>query len=239
MKPAWLAVIALIAGIVGGVTVIVAQMLIPGGGTPTPGGEVRAYLLEHPEVLPEAMQRLQERETGKAIAANRTAVLEPYPGAVGGNPKGDVTVAVYMDYACGYCRASLPVLAKLVASDSGVRVLYHELPILSRESRTAAQWALAAANQGKFKSFHDAMFAAGQLSPASIGAAAQKVGLDQARATRDQSSPRIAGEIAKNLEVAGKLGITGTPSWIIGNRVLSGAQPYEALAEAVKAARTK
>lgn len=203
------------------------------------GQIVRDYVLENPEILPEAMKRLQERETGKAVASSRAAITEPYASAWEGNPRGDVTVAVYMDYACGYCRASLPMIARLVAQDPNVRIVYRELPVLSEVSRTAARWGLAAADQGKFKAFHSALYSAGQLSDASIRAAAAAAGLDTARAQAALATPRVEGEIARNLEVGGKLGITGTPSWVIGDRVISGMVPYEVLEQAVQAARRK
>lgn len=203
------------------------------------GQVVRDYVLENPEILPEAMKRLQDREMGKAVASSRTAITQPYASAWEGNAKGDVTVAVYMDYACGYCRASLPMIARLVAQDPDVRIVYRELPVLSEVSRTAARWGLAAADQGKFKPFHDALYSAGQLSEASIRAAAAAAGLDTARAQAALTTPRVEGEIARNLEVAGKLGVTGTPSWVIGERVISGMVPYEVLEQAVKAAREK
>lgn len=233
---------ALSAALGGGI-VLGAQALVPasaGNADKARIGEVvRDYVLENPEILPEAMKRLQERETGKAVASSRPAITQPYASAWEGNPKGDVTVAVYMDYACGYCRASLPMIARLVAEDANVRIVYRELPVLSEVSRTAARWGLAAAEQGKFKPFHTALYSAGQLSEGSIRAAAAAAGLDTAKAQAALASPQVEGEIARNLEIGGKLGITGTPSWVIGDRVISGMVPYEVLQQTVQAARKK
>lgn len=233
LRPAILAALLLLAGVLGGAAAFGLQALRPAPG------DVRAFLLANPEVIPEAMARLQERETGKLVAANRAAVLEPWPGMIAGNPKGDVTVAIYMDYACGYCRASLPEIDRLVAADPDIRLVYHELPILSADSRTAAAWALAAAQQGKFLSFHTAMFASGRPSEATIAAAAAKAGLDIPRARAAAASPAVAARLDLNLRTAGALGMTGTPAWVIGDRVISGAIGEDQLAEAVKAARAK
>ena len=232
VRPVLLALLLALAGLVGGVAALGVQAL-------RPAGDVRQYLLAHPEVIPEAMQRLQDRETGKAVAANRAGIVEPFPGAVGGNPKGDVTVVAYMDYACGFCRASLPEVARLVAADPGVRVVYRELPILSPASRTAAQWSLAAAEQGRFMAFHQAMYGAGRPSDAAVAAAAAQAGLDLPRARGVIGSPAVLAEIGKNLQMAGALGLTGTPSWVIGDRVLSGAIGYDAMVDAIKAARDR
>lgn len=200
---------------------------------------VRDYLLAHPEILPEAMERLRERETGKTVAANRKDIIEPFASAWAGNPKGDVTVAVYMDYACGYCRASLPAIAKLLESDPKVRIVYRELPVLSDESVVAARWALAAAEQGKFKPFHDALYAAGQLTPEALEAAIDKAGLDRARATAAIETQPVADELARNRRTASLLGFSGTPSWVIGNSVVYGAVGYDELVKAVARAREK
>ena len=235
LRPFILALLLIVAGAVGGATVLGVQTLRPAPAA----GDVRGYLLAHPEVIPEAMTALRDRETGKAVAANRAGIVDPFPGAIGGNPQGDVTVVAYMDYACGYCRASLPAVAELVKSDPNVRIVYRELPILSPESKTAAEWSLAAAEQGKFMAFHEALYAAGRPSRETITAAAAAAGLDQLRAGAYARSAPVAAEIEKNLKLAGELGMTGTPSWVIGNHVASGAIGYDALVAAVKTARAK
>ncbi|MDJ0275284.1 DsbA family protein [Sphingomonas sp. 2R-10] len=198
---------------------------------------VRDYILANPEILPEAMRRLQAKESGKAVAANRAAIVEPFPGAVAGNPNGDVSVVAYLDYACGFCRASLPAITGLIAADPNVRIVYRELPILSPDSRSAAEWALAAALQGKFKPFHDALYASGRVDSSAIAAAAQAAGLDIAAARTAIRSPQIAGEIERNMKTASALGFTGTPSWVVGDQVLGGAQTLPALQTAVADAR--
>lgn len=240
-SPLALAGVVALSAAVGAGAVLGVQALGPARVADTDkariGQVVRDYVLENPQILPEAMKRLQERETGKAVASSRSAITEPYAGAWEGNAKGDVTVAVYMDYACGYCRASLPMIAQLVAEDPNVRIVYRELPVLSEVSRVAARWGLAAAEQGKFKPFHTALYSGGQLSEQSIAAASASAGLDTAKAQAALSAPRVEAEIARNLEVAGKLGVTGTPSWVIGDRVISGMVPYEVLKDAVTAAR--
>lgn len=198
---------------------------------------VRDYILANPEILPEAMRRLQAKEAGKAVAANRAAIVDPFSGAIAGNPNGDVSVVAYLDYACGFCRASLPAISGLIASDPNVRIVYRELPILSRDSRTAAEWALAAALQDKFKPFHDALYAAGRVDAGSIEAAARTAGLDLNAARAAIASPQIAGEIERNLKTASVLGFSGTPSWVVGDQVLGGAQTLPALQAAVAEAR--
>lgn len=194
---------------------------------------VHDYVLAHPEIIPQAMQRLQDQQSGQAVAANRSAIETPFGSAWAGNPQGDVTLVEYFDYNCGYCRASLPMIADLLKRDGKLRIVYRDLPILSEASRTAARASLAAAQQGKFLAFHDALYAGGPVSDASITAAAAKAGVGLGAL----NTGAIDAEIAKNMTVAAKLGMNGTPSWVVGNRVLSGALPIEELEKAIAAAR--
>ncbi|SEL33929.1 Protein-disulfide isomerase [Sphingomonas palmae] len=193
---------------------------------------VRDYVLTNPELIAQAMQKLQERDTARAVAASRGAIQEPYAGAWIGNPKGDVTLVEYYDYNCGFCRATLPVLQKLVDQDPKLRIVFKELPVLSAESRVAARAALAAAQQNKFKPFHDALYAAGPVSDATIAEAARTSGVDLSRLPVDADAT-----IRENLETAAKLGITGTPSWVVGDQVLTGALPIDQLQSAIARAR--
>ena len=196
---------------------------------------IHDYLLEHPEIIPLAIQKLQEREAGGAVAENHAAIVTPFEGAWAGSEKPQVSVIEYFDYNCGYCRASQPIVAALIKSDPTIRVVYRDLPILAPSSKTAARVSLAAAAQGKFKGFHDALFASGQVSDASIAAAARKAGVDMAQAAA--FVPQADAEIARNLEMASKLNLTGTPSWVIGNRVLSGALALDAMKASVATAK--
>ncbi len=198
---------------------------------------IRSYLLEHPEILPEAMEVLQKRETMKRLATAGGALNKPFPGAVTGNPAGDVTIIEFTDYSCGYCRKSVADVQKLVANDKGVRVVYRELPILTPASRVAANWALAAAKQGKHKAFHDAMFEKGPPNESSIRAAAEAAGLDLARAQGDANSADIAAEIDGNLAMMQQIGFNGTPTFVIGGKLIEGAMGYDVLKGAVEQAR--
>ncbi len=233
-SPLLLAALLVVASALGAAAVLAVQTWR--GGPPS---DVRAYLLANPQVIPEAMEVLRGREVAKAIAANRSAIVEPFPGAIGGNPNGNVTVVAFMDYACGYCRASLPELDRLVASDPQVRIVYRELPILGPASGIAAQWSLAAAQQGKFLPFHQALYAGGQLSEASIAAAARTAGLDTLRAQAALAAGAVNGEIDKNIATARALGFNATPTWVIGEAMFSGLLQHDELVKAVAKARTK
>lgn len=200
---------------------------------------VRAYILEHPEILSEAAQILQDRETAKRLASVGDALTTPFSGAIAGNPDGAVTLVEFTDYSCGYCRASVADVQKLVGSNKDVRVVFREVAILNPASREAAKWALAAAKQGKHRAFHDAMFAGDKPNPQSIRAAALKAGLDMKRAEMDANSKAVAGEIEANMAMMQQVGFNGTPTFIVGGQILEGALGHDALKDAVAKARKK
>lgn len=226
-----LAGIALVSAVMASVGT--AAFMQRGGG----GEQVRAYLLDHPEVLQEVMERLRQKQAAAQIAPNRLALETPYAGAWIGAEKPDVTLVQFFDYACGYCRASLPDVHRLVNEDPKVRVVFRELPILSRESEVAARASLGAAEQGRFAAFHDALYAAGRPNADTVAAAANRAGLDSAKLAATMRAPRAEQELARNIELARSLGFSGTPSWVVGDQLLSGAVGYDVLKQAVAEAR--
>lgn len=193
---------------------------------------VRDYILTHPEILPEAMERLQSKGAARQVADNREDLETPFPGAVLGNPRGTITLVEFTDYACGYCRQSVADVRALIAAHPDLRIVVRELPILSPASTEAAKMALAAAAQGKYAAFHDAMFAGSRPDAASVAAAARAAGVDPTAAAAG-----VAEELADNLDLARKLGINGTPAWVVGDRLLVGAVGREALEKAIAEAR--
>lgn len=234
------ALIALLA--VGGAAVAYAAT-----GKATPGGAdraaieavVRDYILAHPEIIPEAIKRLQAKEMAQKVEDNRSALETPYKGAWEGAAQPDVTLVAFMDYACGYCRASLPDLARLVKEDPKLRIVYRELPIIAEGSAGAARVSLLAAEDNKFMAFHQAMYAAGDVEPATVLKVAGKVGLDSGKAQAALKSKASDEPIMENVRLAQALDATGTPMFVVGDQVLTGAVGYETLKAAVAKARNK
>jgi protein-disulfide isomerase len=183
------------------------------------------------------MENLAKKETANQLSGIRDEVEKPFPGAVLGNSQGKVTLVEFSDFACGFCRQSVGDIDALIAEHPDLRIVIRELPILSPDSADAARMALAAAEQGKYAAFHQAMFAAGRPSAATIQAAAQSAGLDMVRAKATAGSPKIEAELQRNMEFARQLGFSGTPSWIAGDQIISGAVGKDRLTKAVAAAR--
>ncbi len=200
---------------------------------------IRDYILNHPEIIPEAVARLEQAEARKALAANRAAIETPFPGAVAGNPKGDVKLVVFFDYACPYCRQGHADVQKLIAADPQLQVIYRDFPVLSPASSEAAMASLSAATQGKYTSFHNAMFESpGRVSLARTMGIVKGVGLSEAKVTGDLNNPALRAELDRNLALGRALGLTGTPSYVVGNRILSGAVGFDQLKAAIATARS-
>lgn len=197
---------------------------------------VRDYILEHPEILPEAMERLQDRESAKAVTANQKAVETPFRGAWEGNPQGDVVLVQFFDYACGYCRASLPDIDRLLREDPKLKIVYREMPVLGPDSEAAARLSLSVASTSQdYGRFHRALYAAGRPDAAARAKIAAAYGVPAA----PSANPAIEAELAANEQLQSALRITGTPTWIVGDRMLSGAVGYDALKAAVAEVRAK
>ena len=200
------------------------------------GGATRAYLLDNPEVLPEAIDVLQSRETAQRLAPMRSEIEAEFPGAVLGNPDGAITLVEFSDYACGYCRQSVADVMQVVKDNPDLKVVVREYPILSEGSANAAMMALAAADQGRYRQFHDAMFAQGSVAAENIAAAAIEAGVDMDRAKADIGSGKYQQQLQNNMFLGQQLGVSGTPAFIVGDKVLQGAvgagQIQAAIAEA-------
>lgn len=199
---------------------------------------VREYILANPEIIPEAINGLQGRAVTKLIANNRKEIETPFAGAVAGDPKGDVTLVVFFDFACPYCKAAHEDVRRLLADDKRVRVVFRDFPVLGDASTEAATASLSAAGQGRYLAFHDRLFdAPGRISHEKIVATVRAAGLNELRTAKDLSGAAMKAQIKKNLDLGRALGLTGTPSYVVGNRILSGAVGYEALKTAVAEAR--
>src|SRR6266852_8127614 len=164
----------------------------PAAGPPIPEQReqveqiIHDYLLKNPEFLIEVLKaadakqkQQQEEHTRAALAAKRDELLNDPSSPVGGNPRGDVTIVEFFDYRCPYCKQVLPALQTLLSEDHKLRFVYKELPVLGRQSVTAAHAALAAQRQGKYEAFHTAMMGTkGQITDDTVYKIAGSVGLD-------------------------------------------------------------
>jgi protein-disulfide isomerase len=196
---------------------------------------VRQGLLADPKILSDAVDALRDAQYAPVLSANRAALETPFASSWKGAAKPEVTLVEFFDYACPYCKASNPSIDRLLQEDKGLRVVYRELPILGPDSVTAARLSLEASKLGRFAKFHDTLWAAGRPAPGTIAAAANAAAI----APKPDGDPEIEAELKRNYGLAGQLGATGTPLFVIGDRVLNGAVGYDALKQAIDVARQK
>lgn len=182
---------------------------------------IRAYLLEHPEVIAEAMDILKERENEKITAELASDKRDPSYGP----DDAPVTIVEFFDYNCGYCKRSVDWVIKQVdEGDGNVRVVFKELPILSEESRTAALASLAAQKQGKYMEFHQLLMhqPAHTLTDERIDELAESIGINLTRMHKDMEKADTLDHIQDIREQAIKFGATATPSFVVNGELIQG-----------------
>lgn len=192
---------------------------------------LRDYLMQHPEIIADAIEALREKqlleleaEAKKALETRKAEIFEDAATPVLGNPQGDVTIVEFFDYRCGYCKTVVDTLMDTVKADGKIRLIMKELPILGPESVVGARAALAARAQGKYAEMHRALMKVrGPFSPEAVLKAAAEAGLDIEKMKKDMEGADIAKQIERNVDLAQALNISGTPAFIIGDRMIPGA----------------
>ena len=195
--------------------------------------EVRAYLMENPEVILEAVDALEQRQMAQQaeadndlVANNAEAIFEDGYSWVGGNPDGDITVVEFMDYRCGYCRRAKEEVEELIESDGNIRFVLKEFPILGEASTLASRFAIATrrvAGDEAYKSVHDALMTlSGDPTEPVLTRMANTLGLDADAIMTEMNSPDIDEEIAEVRALAQTLQINGTPTFVMGDELVRG-----------------
>lgn len=195
------------------------------------GEIVKDYLTKNPEIIVEVQQALEAKmeqeqaEKLKSFMSENAKVIYRDPDSpVAGDPNGDITVVEFFDYNCGYCKRGMTDVQKLVQGDKRVRMVFKELPILSKGSEETAKAALAAKRQGKYWEFHQSMLSSkGQANEASSLKAAEALGLDMAKLKADMAGDAVKNELEAMKALAKKMGINGTPHFLVGDKSIPGA----------------
>lgn len=198
--------------------------------------EVRAYLLDNPEVLMEAIGVLEAREAQAQADAdeqmaqlNAEALFEDPNSWSGGNPEGDITMVEFLDYRCGYCRQAHPEVSELIESDGNIRIVIKEFPILGEQSMLASRFALAVrAVEGddSYKAVSDALMTLRtDVTEDSLRAISDRFGLDTDAIIAGMGSEDITQILADNRALAQRMAISGTPTFVLGDQMLRGYVP--------------
>jgi protein-disulfide isomerase len=210
---------------------------------------IKDYIVAHPEVLQEAMAELEKRQTAAeaekaktAIKTNEQAIFSSPRQVTIGNAQGDVTLVEFFDYNCGYCKRALSDLLDLMKGDSKLRVVLKEFPILSPDSVEAAHVAAAVRMQDptgkKYFEFHQKLLGGrGKADKTRALAVAKEVGLDMPRLEKDMAGDEAKATVQESMKLAETLGLSGTPSYVVGSEVVVGAVGLDDLKQKVNTAR--
>lgn len=186
------------------------------------------------------LKAVQDRARDQSVAQNENALLNDPHTPVIGDPKADVAILEFFDYACPFCKAVEPRVEAFLRSDKRVKLVVKEYPILTPESLVAAKASLAAMKQGKYRQFHQAlMMFKGQLREPVIFDTAKDVGLDVNRLRKDMQSPEIADEIIGNFNLARAIRAFDTPTFIVNDHLLTEPSAEIDFPKVVAAARQK
>ncbi|MBR9651997.1 DsbA family protein [Thalassovita aquimarina] len=212
--------------------------------------EVRAYLLENPEVILEAYQVYEQRQAVAEVArdkqmvqANSDAIFNDDRAWVGGNPEGDITLVEFMDYRCGYCRKAHDEVKQLLETDGNIRFIVKEFPILGDDSVLTSRFAIATrlvAGDDAYGKMNDALIKfRGKVSEKSMVRLANTMGLDGKAIAARMNDPEVDQLIGDNHVLAQKLGISGTPTFVLQDQMLRGYVPLANMTELVAATRAQ
>jgi protein-disulfide isomerase len=212
--------------------------------------EIRRYILENPDIIFEAADIVRKREAAlevqedeELIQSNFNEIFYDNYSYVGGNPDGDITIVEFVDYKCGYCRRAAELVRELIAKDDNIRFVVKEFPILGEASLVSSKFAIAVKNIGgpeKYKVAHDILLAlTAEPTEIYLRRIAKELELNPEELFEAMQSDLVAQEIDQTGELAQKLQISGTPTFILGDQFLRGFVPLEILSKAIHSERTK
>ncbi len=212
------------------------------------GAAVRAYLLENPEVIMEAVDILQQRQQQETANTDEQLVAQYADqlfndgfSHVSGNPDGTITIVEFSDYKCGYCKRAYPEILQLIKGNPDIRFILKEYPILGAESVLASRAALSVlVNDGNdiYEKYHDALMREnGPLTELSLPMIAESVGADSAKMMETMNTPLITQMIQTNRTLGQHMQISGTPTFVIGAQMLRGYVPLAGMQQIVDETR--
>ena len=206
--------------------------------------EVRAYLLENPEVIMEAIQVLKDRDAATEVQNdvalvqdNAAALFNSATDWVGGNKDGDITIVEFMDYRCSYCKKANAEIAELVKSDGNIRFILKEYPILGEQSDLASRFAIAVHQVGgdaAYMAAHETlMVMRADITVAALDKISVDLGLDPAAINARMQTPEVAAVITANRALGDIMRVNGTPTFVVQKTLLRGYVPLDGMRQIV------
>ena len=209
---------------------------------------IRETILKNPEIIQDALIELERRNTvaqadaqRNAVAAEKARITDPATSVVIGNPDGDITLVEFMDYNCGFCKRAMEDVTALSKADPKLRVVLKDFPILGPDSVEASRVAVAVKNQlqgPKYFEFHNKLMGVkGKVNAAKALDIAKEAGADIAQVKKDIEAPATKAAIEDTVALGDRLGLTGTPAFIVGDEIVFGAVGQAALKAKIDSVR--
>lgn len=216
----------------------------PAGNESAIDQSIRDFLARHPEVVIEAQQKYAQIEADKeaagakaALAENRQNIISGPSLPVIGNPDGKITLVEFFDYNCGYCRKAHEDMLQVQKNNAAVKIVLQPFPILGPDSTSAHSVAAAfhVLYPAQYGAFHNSVLSAEEKADEeSTMAIAKSLGADEAALRAEMAKPSINEGFNRTYALASALKITGTPTYVIGDQIVSGAVGFAALNEAIE-----
>jgi protein-disulfide isomerase len=209
---------------------------------------IKDVLLKNPELIQEALVELEKRQQQaqvdgqkQILVTERAAIFDSPKSAVAGNPQGDVTLVEFFDYNCGFCKRSLTDLQELMKLDPKLKVVLKDFPVLGADSVEASRVAIAVKNQikgDKYWAFHVALMSTrGRINGAKALEVAREHGVNLDQARKDMESAETRGVIEETVVLGDRLGLTGTPAFVLADEIVFGAVGVEQIKTRIDAVR--
>lgn len=203
--------------------------------------KVLEIIRNNPEIIMEAIKILQakdaknkQEQADQNIKSNKQRLEDDKNAPILGNPNGEITIVEFFDYNCGYCRRAFKTIMNLIADNNAVKVVMRELPILGDASVFTAKASLASQKQQKYEEFHVALMNnRSRNTEKSVLKIAKKIGMDVDQLQLDMNSSFVLDHIEESQKLSESLGISGTPAFVFGEKIVPGAIDLQAMKDLV------
>ena len=203
--------------------------------------KVLEIIRNNPEIIMEAIKILQakdaknkQEQADQNIKSNKQRLEDDKSAPILGNPTGEIIIVEFFDYNCGYCRRAFKTIMNLIADNNAVKVVMRELPILGDASVFTAKASLASQKQQKYEEFHVALMNnRSRNTEKSVLKIAKKIGMDIDQLQLDMNSSFVLDHIEESQKLSESLGISGTPAFVFGEKIVPGAIDLQAMKDLV------
>ena len=203
--------------------------------------KVLEIIRNNPEIIMEAIKIMQakdaknkQEQADRNIKSNKQRLEDDKNAPILGNPNGEITIVEFFDYNCGYCRRAFKTIMNLIADNNAVKVVMRELPILGDASVFTAKASLASQKQQKYEEFHVALMNnRSRNTEKSVLKIAKKIGMDIDQLQLDMNSSFVLDHIEESQKLSESLGISGTPAFVFGEKIVPGAIDLQAMKDLV------